>query len=37
MLTLSDEKTKHVTQVMIAKAEKQGSDIQIVANRGAAR
>ena len=36
-LMLSDEKTKHVTQVMIAKAEKQGSDIQIVANRGAAK
>jgi hypothetical protein len=34
---LSDEKTKHITQVVIAKAENQGSDIQIVANRSAAK
>jgi hypothetical protein len=36
-LMLSDEKTKHITQVVIAKAENQGSDIQIVANRSAAK
>ena len=37
MLMLSDEKSKHVTQVMIAKAQTQGSDIQIMANRGAGK
>ena len=35
MLMLSDDQSKHVTQVMIAKAQTQGSDIQILANRGA--
>jgi len=37
MLMLSDDKNKQVTQVMIAKGEVKGSDIQIVASRGAAK
>jgi hypothetical protein len=37
MLMLSDDKSKHVTQVMIAKAQTQGSDIQILANRGSGK
>ena len=37
VLMLSDDKSKQVTQVMIAKAQTQGSDIQILANRGAGK
>ena len=37
MLLLSDDKTKQVTQVTIGKGQSKGSDIQIVANRGAVR
>ena len=35
MLMLADDKTKHVMQVMVAKADPKGSDIQIMANRPA--
>jgi hypothetical protein len=37
MLMLADDKTKQVMQVMVAKADPKGSDIQILANRGAAK
>ena len=37
MLMLADDKQKHVTQVMVGKADPRGSDIQIIANRGAAK
>jgi hypothetical protein len=37
MLMLADDKTKQVTQVMVGKADPKGSDIQILANRGAAK
>lgn len=37
MLMLADDKQKHVTQVMVGKADPKGSDIQIIANRGAAK
>jgi len=37
MLMLADDKQKHLTQVMVGKAEPKGSDIQIIANRGTAK
>jgi opacity protein-like surface antigen len=37
MLLLADDKNKQVTHVMIAKGEPKGSDIQIMANHGAAK
>ena len=37
MLMLADDKTKQVMQVMVGKADPKGSDIQIVANRPAAK
>jgi hypothetical protein len=37
MLMLADDKTKQLTQVMVAKAESKGSDIQITAHRGVAK
>ena len=37
MLMLADDKTKQVMQVMVAKADPKGSDIQIMANRPAAK
>jgi hypothetical protein len=37
MLMLADDKQKHVTQVMVAKSDPKGSDIQIMANRGQAK
>jgi len=37
MLLLSDDKTKQLTQVTVAKSESKGSDIQIMANRGATK
>lgn len=37
MLALTDDKSKQVTQVTVAKAESKGSDIQIMANRGTSK
>jgi len=37
MLMLADDKQKHLTQVVVGKAEPKGSDIQIIANRGTAK
>jgi hypothetical protein len=37
MLMLADDKNKQVTQIIVAKGEAKGSDIQIMANRGAAK
>ncbi len=34
MLALTDDKTKHITQVTVAKGDSKGSDIQIMANKG---
>jgi hypothetical protein len=34
MLALTDDKTKQITQVTVAKGESKGSDIQIMANKG---
>jgi hypothetical protein len=36
-LMLSDDQTKHVTQVMVAKGQEKGSDIHIVTSRGASK
>ena len=37
MLMLADDKTKQVMQVMVVKADPKGTDIQILANRGAVK
>jgi hypothetical protein len=36
-LMLSDDQTRHVTQVMVAKGQEKGSDIHIVTSRGASK